>query len=132
MPVVEKSPDQAIYDALYSICLNLGYDAYFELPDNNASYPFVFIGEIFEQSRSTKGHVFGDYQITLHIYHTEPKYNRKAVTDMREAIKREYYKLKRAYGYQMISKRHNGQIIIDTSTNIPLLHGILELDMTIN
>lgn len=132
MPVVERSPDQAIYDALYSICLNLGYDAYDYLPGKEAPYPFVFIGEIFEQSRNTKTKRIGDYQITLHIYHTEPKYNRKAVTDMREAIKREYYKLKRAYGYQMIPKRHNGQIIIDTSTNIPLLHGILELDMTIN
>lgn len=132
MPTIEKSPDQAIHDAIFLACMNLGYSVYNYLPGDEAPNPFVFVGEIFEQSRRTKFNVFGDYQVTVHIYANDPQRDRKKVTDMRDNIKKAFYKLKTANGYQIIPKRHNGRIMNDNSTGVTLIHGILELDMTIN
>ncbi|HAM79600.1 hypothetical protein [Ornithinibacillus bavariensis] len=132
MPVIEKSPDQAIHDALFAISLQLGYSTYNYLPGKESTYPFVFIGEVFEQSRSTKSHLFGDYQVTIHIYADDPQRDRKTVSTMQNNIKNAFYQLKHTNGYQIIPKRHNGQIMLDNSTGVTFIHGILELDMTIN
>ena len=132
MPTIEKSPDQAIHDTLFAVSLQLGYATYNYLPGGDATYPFVFVGEVFEQSRRTKFNVFGDYQVTVHIYADDPKRDRKKVTDMSNNIKKEFYQLKQANGYQIIPKRHNSQTMLDNSTGTTFIHGILELDMTIN
>lgn len=131
MATIEKSPEQAIHDALFAISIQLGYATYNYLPGSEAPYPFVFVGEVFEQSRRTKFNLFGDYQVTVHIYADDPKRDRKTVADMRNSIKKAFYQLKETNGYQIIPKRHNGTIMNDSSTGMPLLHGILELDMTI-
>jgi len=132
MPTIEKSPDQAIHDVIFAISSQMGYTTYNYLPGNAASYPFVFVGEVFEQSRRTKSNVFGDYQVTVHVYADDPKRDRKTVTDMSNNIKKAFYQLKSANGYQIIPKRHNRQTMLDNSTGITFIHGILELDMTIN
>lgn len=132
MATIEKSPDQAIHDALFAISLQLGYATYNYLPGSEAPNPFVFVGEVFEQSRRTKFNVFGDYQVTVHIYANDPQRDRKKVSDMRGNIKKSFYQLKTVNGYQVIPKRHNGRIMLDNSTGATFIHGILELDMTIN
>lgn len=131
MPI-QKARDQAIHDLLYGASLQLGYATYNYLPGNEASYPFVFIGEVFEQSRRTKSNIFGDYQVTINIYASDPKRDRKTVTDMRENLKRAFYQIKGANGYQIIPKRHNGRVFNDNSTGTTFVRGFLELEMTIN
>jgi hypothetical protein len=127
---VSKSPEQEIFDAIYSTCLNLGYRTYDYLPPNGTQYPFVYIGEVFQQDRHTKSGLFGDIQVTVHIYNDRKK--RKETTTMRDTIKNELYKLKRAGNINVMLKRGTGQILIDNSTSQPLLHGILELEFTYN
>jgi hypothetical protein len=127
---VSKSPEQEIFDAIYSTCLNLGYRTYDYLPPNGTQYPFVYIGEVFQQDRHTKSGLFGDIQVTVHIFNDRKK--RKETTTMRDTIKNELYKLKRAGNINVMLKRGTGQILIDNSTSEPLLHGILELEFTYN
>jgi hypothetical protein len=127
---VSKSPEQEIFDAIYSTCLNLGYRTYDYLPPNETQYPFVYIGEVFQQDRHTKSGLFGDIQVTVHIFNDRKK--RKETTTMRDTIKNELYKLKRAGNINVMLKRGTGQILIDNSTTEPLLHGILELEFTYN
>jgi hypothetical protein len=127
---VSKSPEQEIFDAIYSTCLNLGYRTYDYLPPNETQYPFVYIGEVFQQDRHTKSGLFGDIQVTVHIFNDRKK--RKETTTMRDTIKNELYKLKRAGNINVMLKRGTGQILIDNSTSEPLLHGILELEFTYN
>lgn len=127
---MSKSPEQEIFDAIYSTCLNLGYRTYDYLPPNGTQYPFVYIGEVFQQDRHTKSGLFGDIQVTVHIYNDRKK--RKETTTMRDTIKNELYKLKRAGNINVMLKRGTGQILIDNSTSQPLLHGILELEFTYN
>ncbi len=127
---MSKSPEQEIFDAIYSTCLNLGYRTYDYLPPNETQYPFVYIGEVFQQDRHTKSGLFGDIQVTVHIFNDRKK--RKETTTMRDTIKNELYKLKRAGNINVMLKRGTGQILIDNSTSEPLLHGILELEFTYN
>jgi hypothetical protein len=127
---VSKSPEQEIFDAIFSTCLNLGYRTYDYLPPNGTQYPFVYIGEVFQQDRHTKSGLFGDIQVTVHIFNDRKK--RKETTTMRDTIKNELYKLKRAGNINVMLKRGTGQILIDNSTSEPLLHGILELEFTYN
>lgn len=127
---MSKSPEQEIFDAIYSTCLNLGYRTYDYLPPNETQYPFVYIGEVFQQDRHTKSGLFGDIQVTVHIFNDRKK--RKETTTMRDTIKNELYKLKRAGNINVMLKRGTGQILIDNSTSQPLLHGILELEFTYN
>ncbi len=127
---MSKSPEQEIFDAIYSTCLNLGYRTYDYLPPNGTQYPFVYIGEVFQQDRHTKSGLFGDIQVTVHIFNDRKK--RKETTTMRDTIKNELYKLKRAGNINVMLKRGTGQILIDNSTSEPLLHGILELEFTYN
>jgi hypothetical protein len=127
---VSKSPEQEIFDAIYSTCLHLGYRTYDYLPPNGTQYPFVYIGEVFQQDRHTKSGLFGDIQVTVHIFNDRKK--RKETTTMRDTIKNELYKLKRAGSINVMLKRGTGQILIDNSTSEPLLHGILELEFTYN
>lgn len=127
---MSKSPEQEIFDAIYSTCLNLGYRTYDYLPPNGTQYPFVYIGEVFQQDRHTKSGLFGDIQVTVHIFNDRKK--RKETTTMRDTIKNELYKLKRAGNINVMLKRGTGQILIDNSTSQPLLHGILELEFTYN
>lgn len=127
---MSKSPEQEIFDAIFSTCLNLGYRTYDYLPPNGTQYPFVYIGEVFQQDRHTKSGLFGDIQVTVHIYNDRKK--RKETTTMRDTIKNELYKLKRAGNINVMLKRGTGQILIDNSTSQPLLHGILELEFTYN
>ena len=130
MPTIEKSAEQEVFDAIFVTCLNLGYDTYDYLPAKDAKYPFVFVGEIFQQDRHTKSGLFGDIQATVHIYNDRKK--RRETTTMRDTIKHELYKVKRAGNIYLRLKRGTGQILIDNSTPEPLLHGILELEFTFN
>lgn len=128
MPVIEKSPEQELYDAIFQTCLNLGYRTYDYLPPDGTQYPFVFIGEIFQQDRHTKSGLFGDIQVTVHVYNNYKE--RRETTTMRDNIKQSLYRLKQAGSINVILKEGTGQIFIDGTGTEPKLHGILELDFT--
>lgn len=130
MAIIEKSPEQEVFDAIFATCLRLGYRTFDYLPADGTAYPFVYVGEIFQQDRHTKSGLFGDIQATVHIYNDRKK--RRDTTTMRDTIKRELYKVKRAGNINLTLRRGTGQILIDNTTPEPLLHGVLELEFTFN
>lgn len=125
-----RSPQQQIYDAVYLCSLDLGYDTYDYLPAKEASLPFVFVGEQFDQDRQTKSSLYGDVQQTIHIY--GGKRQRRQVNDMINRLKVELRKLKRTDNFYLTWKGINSQIMIDNSTSTTLLHGIVEVEFTFN
>src|SRR5690625_768139 len=128
MPVIDKSQEQELYDAIFLTCLNHCYRTYDYLPPDGTQYPFVFIGEIFQQDRHTKSGLFGDIQVTVHVYNNYKE--RRETTTMRDNIKQALYRLKQAGNINVILKEGTGQILIDDTGTVPKLHGILELDFT--
>lgn len=127
---MEKSPQQAIYDTVFLTSLNLGYSTYPYLPPDKTSYPFVYVGEQFDQDLETKTSVYGLVTQTIHIYHTYRE--RRELTDMMNALKWEIRKLKRAESYRVAVRNINTQTIMDDSTGQPLLHGIISVEFRYN
>lgn len=125
-----KSPQQAIYDALFQVSLSLGYSTYPFLPAKDATYPFVYVGEQFDNDRNTKTLVYGDVTTRLHLYHDYRK--RSELTGMMDNLKHEIRKLRYADGFSLNIKRINAQTLLDTSTPDPLYHGIIEVAITFN
>lgn len=125
-----KSPQQAIYDALYKVSLALGYATYDYLPAASAKLPFVFVGEQFDNDRHTKTAIYGDVVTRLHIYHNYKK--RGELTAMTDNLKREIRKLTKAEGFKLTVKRVGGQTLLDTSTSDTLYRGIVEVEITFN
>ena len=121
-----KSPQQAIYDAVFLTSLNLGYSTFDYLPANKVEYPFVYIGEQFDQDLRTKDKVYGDVQQTIHIYHTHRK--RRELTDMINTLKREFRMLKKVDIYPVVCRNITGQTLLDNTSGEPLLHGIIEVE----
>lgn len=124
-----KSPQQQIFDAVFLASLNLGYRTVDYLPASDFGYPFVFIGEQFDQDRRTKTSLFGDVQQTIHVYHD--RRHRREITTMINNIKTECRKLKHTENFYLKCKNINSQIRPDNSiTSESLLHGIIEVEFT--
>lgn len=128
MEVNFKSPQQQLFDAIFRASLDLGYRTFDYLPANDAGYPFVFIGEQFDQDRRTKQFLFGDVQQTIHVYNSIR--NRRETTTMIDRLKVECRKLKRTENFYVTCKNVTGRIIQDDSTPNVLWHGIIEAEFT--
>lgn len=125
-----KSPQQQIFDAVFSLSLNLGYDTYDFLPPKNAKYPFVYVGEQFDQDRLTKSNIYGRVQQTIHVYHTVR--NRRAVTDIMDRLRRECRALRRTENFHVSVRSANAQVTNETAGTEQLKHGILEIEFQFN
>lgn len=125
-----KSPQQQIYDAVFLVAYNLGYSVFDYLPAKETIYPFVFIGEQFDQDRATKSIIYGRVQQRIHIYHDYKK--RREVTTMMDTIKREIRKLKHTETFYLSVKNIESRILPDNSTAQALLHGVIEVDFQFN
>lgn len=124
-----KQPDQELYDEVFKVCQALGYDVYTYLPPKEAPYPFVYIGESQELPRATKNIVVGVVQLSVHVYGLHTK--RKQVSDMKGAILQEMRKLRQTtnFNWKISNNQTQPQMLQDTSTNTPLWHAVIPLEM---
>ncbi|MEN2467944.1 hypothetical protein [Ornithinibacillus sp. JPR2-1] len=125
-----KSPQQAIFDTVFLTSMNLGYRTFDYLPPEGTEYPFVYVGEQFDQDFPTKSVIYGLVNQTIHIYQTRKK--RRELTDMMNALKREFRRIKRADNYNIAVRSVNAQILIDSTAEEPLWHGIIEVEFRFN
>lgn len=124
------SPAQQLFNAIFKASLDLGFDTFDYLPPQSQLLPFVFIGEQMDQDRHTKRKMYGDVQQTIHLYHDYKK--RGEITDMMMQLKSKLRESNRTDDFLFTYKEINAQTMIDTSDNMPLLHGIIEVDYTFN
>src|SRR5699024_1867766 len=109
-----KSPQQQIFDAIFSESLKLGYATFDYLPPSSQTLPFVYIGDQFDQDRRTKGLLYGDVQQTLHVYGDYRK--RRQVTDMVDGLKAAIRKIKHTDKFYIKNNKHTSQMNKDNST----------------
>lgn len=128
--IVRMSPQLQIFNEVFKVCLALGYDTYDYLPAKDAKYPFVFIGEQFDQDRATKSIIYGRVQQRIHIYHDYKK--RRELSTMMDSIKRELRKLKHTENFYVSVKNIESRTLPDNSTAQALLHGVIEVDFQFN
>lgn len=124
-----KQPDQELYDEVYKICASLGYAVYPHLPPENTPYPFVYIGESQELPQATKNVLVGRVQLSVHIYGLSTK--RKQVSDMKGAILHEARKLRSSknFNWKIANNQTQPQMLSDKTTNTPLWHAVIPLEM---
>lgn len=130
MPTDLLSPQQQLFSAVYVASEKLGYETFDYLPAKETEYPFVYVGEQFEQDRRTKRRLYGDVQQTIHVYHDYRE--RGEVTTMVNNLKVAIRSIKKTDNFQVSCKGITGQTLIDDSTAETLIHGIIEVDFTFN
>lgn len=128
--MVKISPQQAIFLAVATTCESLGYDTYDYLPMEEVAYPFVFVGEDSSTDLPNKTAIHGSYRLTLHVYNRYRK--RGTTTEMIMNIKGALRELKQVQGFFVSVVNVNDQMLIDNTTNTPLLHGVLDIEFYFN
>lgn len=125
-----KSPQQAIYDAVFMASIGLGYDTYNVRPPKEAKLPFVHVGEQFDQDVITKIGVYGYVQQTINIYgHTD---SRRTVSDMINSLRHALGNLKQAEGYNLQATSLNAQLLTEEVGSDRLYRGLLEVEYRFN
>lgn len=123
-------PQQQIFIAVYSVCKAIHNDTYDYLPANDVAYPFIFVGEQFDNDIANKSTITGRVTQTIHVYNVHTK--RGDTTTMMDAIKRELRKLKHTKNFYINVKNINSRTLPDKSTAVALIHGIVEVEFLFN
>ncbi|WP_429971281.1 hypothetical protein ACQW5G_01170 [Fructilactobacillus sp. Tb1] len=129
--MVYKAPEQALFDALFKESMALQYPTYDHLPlgTEQATYPFVNIGEVQFVPMVTVDSIQGSLSLTVHIWGDGKQ--RKRVSDMMNTLFLYAVNLENVgdYRVQFHYQASTTRLLDDTSVpNSILKHGILELE----
>ena len=120
-------PQQELFTALLSQLKESEYDVYDTfLPPKNTPYPFIFLADSQQIDDRNKSAVFGDVYQTIHVWHNNPK-KRGTVSKILLEIKQLCYELRSTANFAWDIRNVDQRILPDTTTAIPLLHGILDV-----
>lgn len=122
-----KDITQLIYDDTFKMCLRFVDKVYSKLP-GDVGYPFVYVGEQFEQQGTTKDKLVstGELQQTIHVYGLADK--RKQATDL-------IRDLKLATRFMNSNQYSANRTVVNVLEEKPnqtetLLHGILTVEFS--
>lgn len=123
-------PDQELFDFIYSASQEMGFDTYDHLPmqSENASYPFVNIGDVQQLNIANKTAIGAELHITLNIWGNAE--NRFMVSQMSEKLAELANRVLITDHFHFVGRpsRTDKQIITDTSVpDTVLKHGIVTL-----
>lgn len=105
----------------------LGYDVYDGfLPPKNTPYPFIYLADSHLIDDANKSAVFGNVYQTVHIWHNNSK-KRGTVSKMLLDIKNTARKIDKTDNFSWFIIDVEQNILADTITSTPLMHGVLEL-----
>lgn len=125
------SPSKQLLDTIWSDLLQQGYDVYDYLPAEDVAYPFVHLGDTFDNDNARiKGLLRHEVTQRIDIYHTLK--NRKELTEIYEHIKSYLRNLKETKDYTIkLSNPINSFIGKDNSTSTTYFRGFIEVDFLI-
>lgn len=123
-------PDQELFDYIYSASQEMGFDTYDHLPmqSENASYPFVNIGDVQQLNIANKTAVGAELHITLNVWGNAE--SRFVVSQMSEKLSELANRVLITDHFRFVGRpsRTDKQIITDTSVpDTVLKHGIVML-----
>ena len=106
---------------------DLRVDTYDYLPNADAQYPFVYIGE-YNGSDTPNNDLYGSVRQTVHIYGTRK--NRSKIDNISAYLENTVKHFKEGYEYNFNHRTTEKQVIADNTDVQPLLH--IVLDFTFN
>lgn len=126
------SPEQAIFTAVRQACIETGNDTYDYLPPDEVDYPFIFIGEQFGTGlRNNRDRRFNEVEQTIHVYHDNYR-QRGTFSKVLEDIKDKVFQIKHVNGRRVTIESDMTRTIADQSTDIKLMHGVIEITFRIH
>ena len=120
-------PQQELFTELLLKLKAMEYDVYDTfLPPEDTPYPFIYLADSQQIDDRNKSAVFGDVYQTIHVWHNNPK-QRGTVSKILLEIKQLCYELRSSANFAWDIRNVDQRILPDTTTAIPLLHGILDV-----
>lgn len=125
-----RSPEQALYDYVGTWSVNAGYDTYDHQPmeSENASYPFVRIGDVNTVLTPNKTSLGATINLTINVWGSEEQ--RLVVDEItnRFLLLASQTLIADGYRFKGIMRGSSSQILKDNSLpNTVLNHGIVQL-----
>nr|DAK18438.1 MAG TPA: hypothetical protein [Caudoviricetes sp.] len=120
------TPNHDLFRKIFAI-IDARVDTYDYLPDADASYPFVYIGE-YNGSDTPNNDLYGSVRQTVHIYGTRK--NRSKIDNISAYLESVLKHLKDGHEYNFNHRNTEKQVIADNTDVQPLLH--IVLDFTFN
>ena len=121
-------PQQELFTELLTEIKALGCDVYDGfLPPDGTPYPFIYLADSQQSDDANKTAVFGNVYQTIHVWHNNPR-QRGTVSKMLLAIKSACRRLDHTENFAWNVRNVNQRILPDTTTQQPLLHGLLEIE----
>ena len=120
-------PQQEIFTELLIELRQKGYRV-FDSPvaPASAKYPFICMGENISNDIANKTAVFGEVMQTIHVWHNDHR-KRGELSEMLLNIKRICRSMTKTTNFDLKIDEINQNILTDNTTNIPLLHGVLDI-----
>lgn len=126
--MIAIDPQQELFTALKMNLESKDYIVFDSvMPPENTPYPFVYLGDCQQIDDANKNAVFGNVYQTIHVWHNNPK-RRGTVSEILLTIKTICRQLEHTSNFAWMFLNANQQILSDTTTKTPLLHGVLELE----
>ncbi len=116
------TPANAVFRYVFATAQDLTDKVYDYLPDANAHYPFIYIGEDDTEQVSNTDRV-EDVEQTVHLW--GKRTDRNQLDDWLEALRAELGRPRRAFAYSLNPLDHAHSTIPDNTTGEPLLHHVL-------
>jgi len=125
------SPSKQVLDTIWAYLAVVGYDVYDYLPAKDVSYPFVHLGDTFDNDDPRiKGLLRNSVTQRIDIYHTLK--NRKELTEMFEEIKQYLRLLNNTKDYTVkLNSPITSFIGKDDSTSTTYLRGFIEVEFLV-
>lgn len=121
---------QELFTALLLRLRSVYKDKVFDgtLPPENTPYPFIYLGNTEDlDSFMTKSALFGKVKIYVHVWSNNPK-KRGDLSAMLFDIARTARGIETTKNYGWCLSGKSEEIMPDTTTNEPLMHGILTFE----
>ena len=121
-------PQQELFTVLKLELEKRGYDVYDGfLPPEDTPYPFIYLADSHLTDDANKSAVFGNVYQTVHVWHNSPK-QRGTVSKILLDIKKTARRIDKTDNFSWFVRNIDQRILADTTTGIPLVHGVLELE----
>jgi hypothetical protein len=122
-------PQQELFIRIKTDIEALGFAVYDGvLPPEDTPYPFVYLDGFRMSDEENKTAVFGRVFPTIHVWHNNPK-QRGSVSSMLLKIKTAIREIERTEHFGWGVRAISQNIITDTTTKAPLLHGYLDVEI---
>ncbi|MGM0217646.1 tail completion protein gp17 [Enterococcus sp. AZ126] len=124
-----NNPYIEIYDGIFKASEKLGFETYDYLPDDEASYPYVFIGEQFSNDQQTKTRTLGKTNLIIHVFGYDHK--RREADRMLGELKKAIYETRSTEHFSWQAIASDTQTFYENTSGggTNLVHCVLDITL---